>query len=110
MSQGYTGPYGNMFGYILGAGAPIGMPAGSLNQNAFMVGVAASYLGNTAFPRRGVAMYSNLTQIGYPGPPGAFTVRLTVPGTVLFPFIVGPVSGIFRNQNGFNAAAVNSPY
>jgi hypothetical protein len=105
-APGYTGPYGNMFGYILGAGAAVGMPAGSLNQNAFILGVAASYLGNTALPRRVVAAYSNLSSL----PGSNFPFRLTTSGTTLAPACVGPAPALFPNRNGFNNATMTSPY
>ena len=108
-AQSYPGPYGNMFGYIIGAGAPIGMPAGSLNQNAFMLGIAASYLGSTTLTRRGVNVYSNVYSDGSQSTI-PFATRLTVQGNMLGPGIVGPLRVGFPNRNGAGFFGGNSPY
>jgi hypothetical protein len=104
--QGYTGPYGNMQGYFLGAGGALGMPSGSNNQNAFIAGIAGQYLAGGSLSRRGVAVYSNLSStVG-----ANFTTRLNVPGVVASPAWVGPMPAFFPVRNGkiFNGAT--QPY
>lgn len=90
---GYS-TYGNMFGYVLGAGAPIGMPAGSLNQNAFIMGAAASYLGSTTLTRRGVSAYSSLSFTS------DFAARISVPGSIACGACIGPARAFFPNSAG----------
>jgi hypothetical protein len=91
---GYSS-YGNMFGYVLGAGAAVGMPAGSLNQNAFILGTAATYLGGP-LTQRGVNMYSNLSNA--PAGPSSFSVRLGVPGRIASGALAGPSRAFFPNS------------
>ena len=105
--QGYSGPYGNMFGYISGAGARVGMPAGSNNQNAFIAGLTSQYLNGTTSTlhrRRGVAAYSNRSSTA------SFPTRLTVPGTIAWPARFGPVHAFFPNRVGKPANQKTSPY
>lgn len=81
--------------YILGAGANGGMPAGSNNSNAFMLGIASQHLTATGMPRRGVAVYSNLSAVA-----GVFQNRLTAPGAIATPAGVGPSPAFIPNRNG----------
>lgn len=108
MAQGYSGPYGNMLGYIVGAGAAVGMPAGSNNQNAFLLGLTAQYLNGTTstLKRRSVCAYSTLSSL--PGVP--FHTRLTIPGTIAWPARFGPVHAFFPNRNGKPSTTKTSPY
>jgi hypothetical protein len=105
-NQGYTGPYGNMFGYILGAGADVGMPAGSNNQNAFIAGLSGQYLNGTTstLKRRAACAYSNLSSVG------AFSARLSVPGVIAWGARVGPQPAFFPNRNGKPSTTVTKPY
>ena len=105
-TQGYTGPYGNMLGYILGAGAAVGMPAGSNNQNAFSLGLTSQYLNGTTstLKRRAVCAYSNLSSVG------SFASRLSVPGVVAAPARIGPQVAFFPFRNGKTTNTVTKPY
>ena len=105
-NQGYTGPYGNMFGYIVGAGGAVGMPAGSNNQNAFIAGLTSQYLNGTTstLKRRIVCSYSNLSSTG------SFSTRRTVPGTIAWPARIGPQLAFFPNRNGKPSTTKTSPY
>ena len=107
-TQGYTGPYGNMFGYIVGAGAAVGMPAGSNNQNAFLLGLTSQYLNGTTstLKRRGVNVYSNLGST----PNVAFQTRVGIVGVVLGPARVGPMPAFFPNRNGKPHTTTTLPY
>ncbi len=106
-TRGYSGPYGNMFGYIQGAGAAVGMPAGSNNQNAFMLGLVSQYLNGTTstLKHRGANVYSNLSSS-----PGGFPTRSTIPGVVLGPARIGPAPAFFPNRNGQPSTTVTKPY
>jgi len=107
-TRGYSGPYGNMFGYIVGAGAAVGMPAGSNNQNAFLLGLTSQYLNGTTstLKRRTVSAYSTLGSL--PGVP--FQTRLTIAGTIAWPARVGPVPAFFPNRNGQPSTTKTLPY
>ncbi len=106
-NQGYSGPFGNMFGYINGIGGAVGMPAGSNNQNAFLLGLTSQYLNGTTstLKRRTVNVYSNLSSS-----PGGFPSRSGIPGTVAWPARVGPVAAFFPNRNGKPSTTVTKPY
>ena len=105
-NQGFTGPFGNMLGYILGAGGAVGMPAGSNNQNAFIAGLTSQYLNGTVstLKRRAVGAYSTLTSVG------SFNARLTAPGVIAWAARVGPQPAFFPNRNGKPSTTVTSPY
>lgn len=106
-TQGYTGPYGNMFGYISGAGGAVGMPAGSNNQNAFIAGLTSQYLNGTTstLKRRAVSVYSSLTTA-----PAGFPTRGTVPGVVAWPARIGPQPAFFPNRVGKTSNTITFPY
>ncbi len=107
-TRGYSGPYGNMFGYVQGAGANVGMPAGSNNQNAFWLGLSSQYLNGTTstLKRRTVSAYSTLGSL-----PGVrFQLRLATPGVVLGPARIGPAPAFFPNRNGQASTTVTLPY
>jgi hypothetical protein len=106
-TRGYSGPYGNMFGYISGFGAAVGMPAGSNNQNAFWLGLTSQYLNGTTstLKQRGVNVYSNLSSS-----PAGFPTRATIPGVVLGPARIGPAPAFFPNRNGQTSSTVTKPY
>jgi glutamate-1-semialdehyde aminotransferase len=97
-----------MFGYIVGAGAAVGMPAGSNNQNAFMLGLTSQYLNGTTstLKRRTVSAYSTLGSL----PHSPFATRLVIPGVVLAPARIGPAPAFFPNRNGQTSSTVTLPY
>ena len=106
-TQGYSGPYGNMFGYIQGAGAAVGMPAGTNNQNAFIAGLVGQYLSGAAtstLPRRAGGAYSTVFSAG------SDKVRTTIPGTIAWPARVGPMPAFFPNRVGKPGNTVTIPY